>query len=225
MLKEIKKIPTKARVCSGTYTTFPHKKKINENTELFICGRFTREVVQVKYYQRKAQKRYAFINLPLTYCCKIGFIQSTGILLTNVKELLMKWKVLPKILHVHQICQCSQHANTEGDLLLVITITECNELLVKNTKSLTIYKLTHACNAIFSTDPEKACVSPEHLRSFPEDSLPWNNVVIKPSLSIIDSPQKNNSACMVIEKFFVEDCFKVQIVGFEDEYVVLQMLN
>ena len=36
----------------------------------------------------------------------------------------------------------------------------------------------------------------------------------------MDSPQKNASACMVIEKFFVEDCFKVQIFGSEDEYVV-----
>jgi hypothetical protein len=183
VLKDIKETPAKVRVCSGTYTTFVGKKTISENTTLLIRERFTRKVAKVKYFQRKAQKRYAFINLPLRYCCKIGFNHKTSnnILLTNVKEVLINRKMLPKILFVHKTCQCSHHVQNEGDVLLVITVTECSELLVRNIIRLTTYKLTHACQAIISLDPEKACVNPGELLNLSEDSLPWKNVVLKPS--------------------------------------------
>ena len=159
-----------------------------ENSKLLIYKRFQRRVVQIRSSRRIPSIPH-LVNLPLTYNANIGFEYEKNII--SVSDIVHHHhRTQPKILFVQKTCNCSNHSQHEENVIIVLTVTECRELYVKNISCGTSYRLTHTCNAIFSTDYDKAIISLSDLPDFPEDiMLPLKNSILQPGLNL-DSPQR-----------------------------------
>ena len=117
-----------------------------ENSKLLISKRFQRRVVQIRS-SRRIPNIPLLVNLPLTYNAKIGFEYEKNII--SVSDIVHHHhRTQPKILFVQKTCNCSNHSQHEENVIIVLTVTECRELYVKNISCGTSYRLTHTCNAI-----------------------------------------------------------------------------
>lgn len=206
-LKEVTEIPGSVRVCSGTYTT-NSQQGISRDTRLYLHKKVQRRVVQFTCCYPQITR---LVNVSLESNIHVGFKFGNGITnFQNVSEV-MKQKMLPKVLYVVKDCWCNElhHQISESDVLIVLASNK-KGLVVWNVSTQVTHKLPQKCNASFTTDPDTACVLVKDLDNLPQDSLPWENVVTKESLTL-QSPQRNQS--MKIEKFFAEDCLKVQVAG------------
>ena len=208
-LREVTDIPGAVRVCSGTYS----KQGISKGTRLYLHKKIQRKVVQFYYCYPKITR---LVNVSLNSNIYVGFKHST-INFQNVSEVIRQ-RTLPKVLCVVNSCLCNElHCPiSESDVLIVLAL-EKKTLVVRNVSTQMTYKLPHKCSASFTTDPKFACVLVKDLEILPQDSLPWTEVVPKESL-VHDSPQRNQST--KIEKFFTEDCFKVQVAGSTEMYLL-----
>ena len=211
-LKQVTVIPGAVRVCSGTYTT-NSKQGISRDTRLYLHKKIQRKVVQFNYCYPQITR---LVNVSLNSNIYVGF-KHNNTNFQNVTEVLRQ-RTLPKILCVVKSCLCNElhYPISESDVLIVLS-KEKKGLLVRNVSTQMTQELPQKCSASFTTDPKFACVLVKDLKMLPQESLPWTEVVPKESL-VHDSPQRNQPT--KIEKFFTEDCFKVQMAGSTEMYLL-----
>ena len=214
ILKEVTETPTAVRVCSGNYLTYSGQS-ISKDTKLYLHKKVQRKVVQMRCFFPKNTR---IVNLPLSTNVQVGFEHPTSNF-KNVKQVVKEDKHLPKLLFVVRSCQCSpSHDISESNVLIVTGLTQKKELIVLNKYSQRIYHLSPKCKASFTTDPKQACVELTDLEFLDQSSLPWENVILKGSLNVFGSPQKNQS--IRIENIFIEDCAIVQTSGQIEKHLI-----
>lgn len=211
-LKEVTVIPGTVGVCSGTYTT-NSKQEISKGTRLYLHKKIQRKVVQFYYCYSQFTR---LVNVSLNSEIHVGF-QHNKVNFQNVSEVI-KQRTLPKMLCVEKSCLCNElhYPISESDVLIVLS-SDKKGLFVRNVSTQMTQKLPRKCNANFTTDPTIACVLVKDLEMLPHESLPWTDVVPKESL-VHESPQRNQPT--KIENIFTEDCFKVQVAGSTEMYLL-----
>ena len=214
ILKEVTETPNAFRVCSGNYLTYSGQS-ISKDTKFYLHKKVQRKVVQMRCF---FPKKTRIVNLPLSTSVQVGFEHPTSNF-KNVKQVVKEDKHLPKLLFVVQGCQCSpSHDISESNVLIVTGLTRKKELIVLNKYSQRIYHLSPTCKASFTTDPKQACIELTDLKFLDQSSLPWENVILKGSLNVFGSPQKNQS--ISIENIFIEDCAIVQTTGQIEKHLI-----
>ena len=216
VLEILTEIPTVVRVCTGNYRTCSGQY-INRETckKLYIHKKVQREVVRIKYLFPKNTR---IVNLPISTSVQVGFEHPTSNF-KNVKQVVKEGKHLPKLLFVVQGCQCSpSHDISESNVLIVTGLTRKKELIVLNKYSLKTWNVPQNCMASFTTDPKQACIELADLKFLDQSSLPWEKVILKGSLNVFGSPQKNKN--MTIVDILTEDCAIVQICGQIEKHLI-----